>query len=240
MDAATSVALFDHFAEAHSAVDDLIRSGIANDKIALLSNNAAGDHPQALSNPAFGRPDDEEPEAPKSIGAGAGIGAGMGGVMGFLVGALTLAIPGIGPVVAAGIWTTTAAGAGLGAIAGGILSALNERGISEEDAKLYCEGLRRGGTLVTVHADKDQIESIAKTFKEHGAVDIERRSASWQADGWVGFEPDAHPLTAAEVEAMRQLHRDSGHQVDHHHAIRHYFIRSEPAHLAGISSGGPG
>src|SRR5579883_453409 len=236
MTEALSVALFDHFPDARTAVDDLIRGGIPADRIGLFTNNAAGDHPRALLNPALDRPIAEEPEAPTNPGVGAALGAGMGGVLGFLVNALALAIPGVGPVLAVGAWATIAGGAGLGAIAGAIISSLSERGVSDEDAQLYAEGLRRGGTLVTVHADERDIENIARIFHRHGAVDIEKRSASWRAEGWTGFQPEAQPLSATEVAAMRQLHRDAGHEALHHHAIRHYFVTTEPEHLAGISS----
>ena len=85
----------------------------------------------------------------EGAGKGAGIGATAGGVVGLLTGLGLLAIPGVGPVVAAGWLVATAAGAAVGGTAGGIIGALTQAGTSEEDAYIYAEGVRRGGTLVS-------------------------------------------------------------------------------------------
>jgi hypothetical protein len=98
---------------------------------------------------------------------------------------------------------------------------LTDHGISDKDAHLYAEGLKRGGTLVTVVADESQIEPISQIFKTHGAVDIEKRGATWSAEGWVSFDPYRDHLTPQEMEAAGGEHwRDT---VEHHHAVRHYF-----------------
>ena len=81
--------------------------------------------------------------------AGAGIGATVGGAAGLLAGLGLLAIPGLGPVVAAGWLVSTAAVAAAGGATGGIIGALSQSGIGEDDAHVYAEGVRRGGTLVT-------------------------------------------------------------------------------------------
>lgn len=234
---AVTVALFDRFAEANGAVDEIIQNGTPKDRIAVLANNSAGDHPVPATNPSFDRPPiEEESDASSALGAGVGIGGGLGGAIAVLVSAGLIAVPGIGPLLALGALASIAAGIGVGAVAGGIVGALIDHGVSSQDAELYSEGLRRGGTLVTVHAPSDQLESIGQVFKKHGAVDIERRAASWRAEGWVGFDREAHPLSAAEVAALREAQRAAGHQAHHHRAIRHYFIRSEPDRLAGISN----
>jgi hypothetical protein len=84
----------------------------------------------------------------EGAGKGAGIGAGLGGAAGLLAGLGLLAIPGLGPVFAAGWLAATAVGAAAGAATGGLVGALTEAGVSKEDAPLYAEGVRRGGTLV--------------------------------------------------------------------------------------------
>ena len=89
---------------------------------------------------------------------GAGIGAAVGGIGGLLAGLGLIAIPGIGPVVAAGWLAATAAGAAggalVGAAAGGLVGALTQAGVPENDAHVYAEGIRRGGTLVTAKVDE--------------------------------------------------------------------------------------
>jgi hypothetical protein len=96
-------------------------------------------------------------------GTGAGVGAAVGGVVGVLAGLGLLAIPGIGPVVAAGWLVSLAAGAAVGGTAGGIIGALTQSGVSEDEAHTYAEGVRRGGTLVTARvpeADEGRYRAI--------------------------------------------------------------------------------
>src|SRR5215210_3649996 len=89
-------------------------------------------------------------------GAGAFLGGITGGILGWMVGIGALAIPGIGPVVAAGALATTLGGAALGAAAGGIVGALVDAGVPDEDARSYEEHVRRGSILLTAHATTDQ------------------------------------------------------------------------------------
>src|SRR6186713_1009063 len=106
---------------------------------------------------------DGKDDRAEGAGAGAGIGAAVGGTAGLLAGLGLMAIPGIGPVVAAGWLAATAAGAAAGGIAGGIVGALTQAGVSDEDAQVYAEGVRRGGTLVTARvndADASRLEAM--------------------------------------------------------------------------------
>src|SRR5215475_12622169 len=95
----------------------------------------------------------------QGAGTGATIGAVVGGGAGLLAGLGILAIPGIGPVVAAGWLAATlagaAAGAGVGAVSSGIIEAMTVAGVPEEDAHFYAEGVRREGTLVVARVDED-------------------------------------------------------------------------------------
>jgi hypothetical protein len=79
---------------------------------------------------------------------GAGVGTAVGGAAGLLAGLGLLAIPGVGPVVAAGWLVATAVGAVAGAATGGLIGGLTGAGVSEDDAHVYAEGVRRGGSLV--------------------------------------------------------------------------------------------
>lgn len=233
----TVVALYDEFADAKAAMDDLVQAGVAKDQISLLANGSSTHHPGLLSNPAYAREDMEKPESDATSGLGLAveIGAGLGGILGLLVGVGTITIPGIGPLIAAGAWVAVAAGAAVGGIAGGVVGWMTDRGVSDDDAHLYAEGLRRGGTLITAHVPEGDVEKTTQLFKARGAVDIEKRGAAWRAEGWVSFDPESRPLTAAEIAALREREAAAGHEAEHHHQVRHYFRPSEPG-FAGISN----
>jgi hypothetical protein len=138
---------------------------------------------------------------------GAGIGAGLGGVAGLLAGLGVIAIPGLGPVVAAGWLASTTLGAMAGAATGTVVGALTQAGVSEEEAPLYAEGVRRGGTLVSARvseADRARFEAML----DPSAVNIRERSGAWQRSGWKTFDPSARPYTADDVRKERQLYRE--------------------------------
>jgi hypothetical protein len=130
---------------------------------------------------------------------------GVGGTAGLLAGLGLLAIPGLGPVVAAGWLAATAVGAAAGAATGGIVGALTEAGVSKDEAPLYAEGVRRGGTLVTARvadADRARLDSIL----DQSAVNLRDRSAAWQKAGWNTFDPSSKPYGADEIRKERQLY----------------------------------
>ena len=144
--------------------------------------------------------------AAESTGAGAGatVGTILGGGAGLLAGLGLLAIPGVGPIVAAGWLVATITGAGVGAAGGGILGSLVGAGVPEEHAHVYAEGVRRGGTLVTVRADESQADRIDAILDGRAPVDPALRHADYQQAGWTGFDTSAPALTAAEVGTERQ------------------------------------
>jgi uncharacterized protein (TIGR02271 family) len=197
--ASTIVGLFDTFNEAQAAVQDLVSTGISRDDISLTSNNATGEH----------RIDGDAGEhhgthAGSGAATGAGIGAVVGGIGGLLVGMGLLAVPGVGPILAAGPLAAALAGAGIGAVTGGLLGALVGMGIPEEDAHAYAEGVRRGGTLVTVATDDAHSGPVADILNRHGAVDIDTRAAEWRGRGWGGFRHDAQPLSGDDIIRERE------------------------------------
>ena len=87
-----------------------------------------------------------------------------------------LAIPGVGPVVAAGWLVATVTGAGLGAAAGGLLGALTGAGLSEAEAEAYAEGVRRGGTLVSARVEEDRADRALAVLDRHGSIDLDERA----------------------------------------------------------------
>jgi hypothetical protein len=195
--AKTVVGLFDTAAEAQSVVQELVNSGFERADISLVANNAKGEY-------NYNEVGAEGSSAAEGAGAGAVGGGVLGGVLGLLVGVGALAIPGIGPVLAAGplaaalgaAGASTLVGAGIGAAAGGIIGALVGAGIPEEDAGFYAEGVRRGGTLVLVKSSDDMAQRAYDVMRRYGAVDVDERSGSWRQSGWNTFDPNADPYTS--------------------------------------------
>ena len=116
-----------------------------------------------------------------------------------------LAIPGLGPVIAAGWLASTAAGAAAGAATGGIIGALTQAGVSDDEASRYAEGVRRGGTLVSVRASEQDRVKIEALLNE-SSVDIQNRSAAWQSTGWTGFDAASPPLAPDDIRRERELY----------------------------------
>jgi len=197
--AKTVVGLFDSYGDAQAVVRDLEGMGFDHGHLSLVTNTAA-------PTVAAGAPG--EPVAPgaadaAATGAGAGAVAGtvIGGTVGLLAGLGTLAIPGFGPVLAAGWLASLLTGAGIGAAtgaaAGGLIGALTEAGVPEAEAGYYEEGLRRGGTLVTVRCDDDEAQSVASVMNRHNVVDIDRRSEEYRETGVTGRAGYNAPVGAA-------------------------------------------
>lgn len=112
-------------------------------------------------------------KAPEGATAGAGSGAVIGGTLGWLVGIGALAIPGLGPFIAAGPIMAALAGVGVGGAVGGFTGALVGMGIPEYEAKRYEGRLEKGGVLLSVHCDSSEEVSRAKDIlKRTGAEDI--------------------------------------------------------------------
>jgi hypothetical protein len=194
--------LYDSYADAQAAVRGLEAAGIPHSDISIVANNS--DNWYSTGN-KVDRDRDGVDDRAESAGKGAGIGAGIGGTAGLLAGLGLLAIPGLGPVVAAGWLAATAVGAAAGAATGGIVGALTEAGISKEDAHVYAEGVRRGGTLVSARVP-DADRARADAVLDRSAVNLRDRSAAWQKAGWKTFDPASKPYGADEVRKERQLY----------------------------------
>jgi uncharacterized membrane protein len=81
-----------------------------------------------------------------------------------------------------------AAGAGIGAAAGGLIGALSDLGLPEEETNVYAEGIKRGGILVMVQTEDEERNEIEDLLHEAGAIDVNIRRAEWQQSGWQRFE----------------------------------------------------
>jgi hypothetical protein len=207
--ARTVIALYEDFASANAAVRDLVDHGFPRDDISIMASDAAGEYGKYLNR---GNAAEGETGAASGAGIGAGVGAVVGGLGGLLVGLGALAIPGIGPVLAAGPLAaalTGLAGAGAGAVAGGVtgglIGALVDMGVPEETAGYYAEGIRRGGTLVTVRTEDNMAESARDIMNHHNPIDINERATQWRQAGWTGFDVNATPNTTTAVDRDRGM-----------------------------------
>jgi hypothetical protein len=175
----TVARLYDNYDNAASAVRELEAAGVPADDISLVANNADGRTVTVK----------DGNEAAPGAEIGAGVGALAGGGAGVLAGLGMLAIPGVGPVVAAGWLVALAVGAAGGAAAGGLLGGLVGSGISKEHAEVYAEGVRRGGTLVSVRMPEED-ESRVSGILDRDAVDPATRRSEYTSTGWTGYNPD--------------------------------------------------
>lgn len=185
--------LYDTAEQARMAVNDLESAGFRHDDISYLGGQGTT---HVESEPAR-----TESGAESGAAAGATLGTVLGGGAGLLAGLGALAIPGIGPVVAAGWLVATLAGAGVGAAAGGLIGGLAGAGFGEEEAHTYSEGLRRGGHLVVVRADESRVVEAERLLDRHGPVDMQHRTTEWRNDGWTGVPPIS-PTSAAVAPGM--------------------------------------
>jgi hypothetical protein len=195
--ATTIVGLFENRAQAQQLLEQLRTGDSVGEDISIMS-------PGDVTDEGAGG------DRASGIAVGAGAGAALGGVGGLLVGLGALAVPGIGPVLAAGPIAAALAGAGLGAAAGGVIGALTELGIPAEDAGVYAEGVRRGGTLVTVLTDDERAERIMAVMARHGAVDVDEHVTQWRQAGWPGFDPAAEPVGVDDGLRVGVLRADEG------------------------------
>lgn len=190
----TITALFDTYTDARDAVTRLEAAGVPHSEISIVSNDAT--HKQYHETHGG--------EDHPGLGTGASLGTLLGGGAGLLAGLGLLAIPGLGPVVAAGWLASTlvgaGVGAGVGAAAGGLTDSLTQAGVDEADAHAYAEGVSRGGTLVTVRAEDAMTAKVADILDDHGTVDMDERETTWRKEGWTGTHTgDATTGVAAAV-----------------------------------------
>ena len=164
----TVVGMFDHINQAETAINDLKLAGFTPDSISVVTR----------SKPATEVAENED-NVPNEAGQGAlagVIGGGtLGAVLGWLLAGGTALIPGIGPVVAAGIFGATVSGALIGGALGGVSGALVGQGVPQEEAEEYESYMKDGRTLVTVRpANGQQIEAVYDVFNRNGANMVRR------------------------------------------------------------------
>ena len=161
--------------DAEYAVDALRAEGYRNTDVSVLFPENKGTKDFAV---------EKNTKAPEGTAAGATTGVVIGGVLGWLAGIGALAIPGIGPFIAAGPVVAALAGVGVGGAVGGVAGALIGMGIPEYEAKRYEGRIKEGGILLSVHCDdRDWITKAKQILERTGAQDIAsagEAAADWQ------------------------------------------------------------
>lgn len=194
----TITRLFDDYADASSAVRDLEAMGISHDNLSIVANNGDGAHGDH-----GGQGVNDNGDVTRGITTG----TALGGTGGLLAGLGLLAIPGLGPIVAAGWLAATAAGAAIGAAGGaatgGIVGALKNAGHSQDDAEVYSEGVRRGGTLVSAKVPDDLVGEAEALLDRHRSVDAAMRGQAYRDNGWSRFDENAPAFTHSEIKQER-------------------------------------
>ena len=156
--------------QAEQVVEGLQTAGFPASEISVLLPDTAGEHDIGVV---------KATKAPEGATTGAATGGVTGGVLGLLAGIGALAIPGVGPFIAAGPIMAALSGAAIGAGTGGIVGALVGMGIPEIEAKRYEDKLKTGNYLIAVHADDgDEKDRAKEVFKNAGAEDISTSSMS--------------------------------------------------------------
>src|ERR1700760_236534 len=157
-------AIFPSRAEAEVAVNELSAAGFSSQDVSVLMADKSSTREFAT---------EKNTKAPEGTTTGAGVGGAIGGTVGLLAGIGAIAIPGVGPLIAAGPIMAALAGVGAGGVVGGVVGALVGMGIPEYEAKRYEGAVKDGGTLLSVHCDtSDQVDAAKANLKETGARDI--------------------------------------------------------------------
>ena len=196
----TIIGLYDTYEAASRTVRDLEAAHIPGADISMIAH---GFENYVVT---------DEPASGAAIGAetGAAGGGAIGGAAGLLAGLGILAIPGVGPVVAAGWLVATAAGAVAGAVAGGatggLIGSLTSAGVSKEHASFYAEGVRRGGALVTARVEEGHFATAEAIMQRHGRIDPVTREKAYRDSGWREFDEKSIPFTPADVARERALY----------------------------------
>jgi hypothetical protein len=157
------------YSEATSVVNALESAGIPHSDISIVSgDNTAG---TAETGTATGMTSGDPAQgASTGAGTGATLGTVLGGGAGLLAGLGSLAIPGVGPIVAAGWLVAALTGAGVGAAAGGLVGSLTGAGVSEADAQTYQSDVSSGRTLVTARVDESQAAHVEQLMGKTGSM----------------------------------------------------------------------
>ena len=182
---------------AERAVDHLLKTGFTNSAISVL-------FPDGESTRAFAH--EKHTKAPEGTATGVATGGIIGGTLGLLAGIGVLAIPGVGPLIAAGPIMAALAGLGAGGAVGGVVGALVGMGIPEYEAKRFEGAVKGGGTLLSVHCDTSEEVSRAKqALRDTGARETFGNIAQTTSGTALGTPPE----TTVDPVTGRRTYRDT-------------------------------
>ena len=195
--------LYDSCSDAHRVIVALEAAGLPSSETSVISNNS--DIWYSAAKTANVVPLQKDSRGSKAV-EGAAVGAAIGATAATAASLVTmLAIPGVGAVVGAG-WLAAALGSmAIGGVTGGLLGALTNAGISEDDAQVFVEGVRRGGTLVATRVPETDLPRI-EAMMNYSAVNLRQRCDLYRKSGWQAFDLNAVPYTADQVRSERALH----------------------------------
>ena len=180
---------------AEAAVDRLTAAGFSNQDVSVLMSDSAGSQDFAT---------EKNTKAPEGTATGVGVGGITGGTLGLLAGLGALAIPGVGPLIAAGPIMATLAGLGIGGAVGGLVGALVGMGIPEYEAKRYEGRVKDGGILASVHCESSEEVSRAKEIlRASGAEDIASSNEESGSTSTGTTVRDAERTTVGYVDKTR-------------------------------------
>jgi len=196
--------LYDSYIDANRVVLMLEAASVPPSETSVISNNADSWYSAARTANAV----------PARTASGKGSGKAEGAAIGLAIGATAataaslvtmLAIPGVGAVVGAGWLAALLGSMAIGGVAGGLLGALTDAGVSEEDAQVFVEGVHRGGTVVAARVPQSELPRIVPIMNQ-SAVNLQERSELYRKSGCQSFDPNAVSYTADQVRSERALH----------------------------------
>ena len=198
--------LYDSYIDANQVIAALEAAGVPPSETSLISNNSDGWYRAGkTANAVPVQKDGASSKAPGKA-EGAALGVAIGATAATAASLVTmLAIPGVGAIVGAGWLAAVLGSMAIGGVAGGLLGALTNAGINEEDAQVFVEGVRRGGTLVVARVSQGELPRVVPIMNQ-SAVILQDRCDLYRRSGWQSFDPNAVPYTADQVRSERALH----------------------------------
>src|ERR1700680_37128 len=201
--------LYDSYTDADRVILALNTAGVPPSETSVISNNS--DRWYRATKTANADPMQKDRASSKAPGKaeGAALGVAIGATAATATSLVTmLAIPGVGAIVGAGWLAAVLGSMAIGGVAGGLLGALTNAGISEEDAQVFVEGVRRGGTLVAARVPQAEVPRI-EAMMNQSSVNLGERRELYRRSGWQCFDPNAVPYTADQVRSERHCMRTS-------------------------------
>src|ERR1700704_172790 len=198
--------LYDSYSDANRVVVLLKAAGLPPSETSVISNNSDTWYSAPkTANVVPLRNDGASSHADGKV-EGAAIGAAIGATAATAASLVTmLAIPGVGAVVGAGWLAAVLGSMAIGGVTGGLLGALTNAGISEEDAQVFVEGVRRGGAVAAARVPQSELPRIVPIMNQ-SAVNLQERCDLYRKSGWRGVDPKHVPYTADQVRSERALH----------------------------------